>query len=257
MRARRAAADRVDAINRRPLAGPRNLLPHRPAGRRMHQLPRARRLRAASATRRSAPTGAPVRRSHSSTAACRRSAPPAPDRGGVVGVRGARDALAARTAELDRAARTNWILWIRQPLLEVLPTALLILAGVIFGPPLAKAFLYFVVAPAAARRPPIRLVPDDRGGAGVGDESAASQRVELAPGQELLIVPEALRSTPHEADKATQWLLNWSMPISSLAAGLVALVRIRPRRADFVRLRRPAIRSPKWRWSRSPPARRW
>ena len=233
----RVAADRVDVLNRRPLAGARNLLCRtvRPdvgcTNYRALEVARGERDAALGANRRAHATIALIDRSVQAVGTARARTAEASS-----AFEAQRDALAARTAELDRTARTNWILWVRQPLLEVLPTALLILAGVIFGPPLAKALLYFLVAPAAARRPPIRLVVDERGGASVGDESAASQRIELAPGQELLVVPEALQSTPHEADKATQWLLNWSMPISSLASGLVALVRIRPRRADFVRL---------------------
>ena len=146
-----------------------------------------------------------------------------------------RQAIDARAAELERAAGQNWILWIRQPILEVLPTALLILAGVIFGPLLVKALLYFAIAPIAGRRPPIRLVPAETGEVAIdGPPSAVSQRVPLEPGQELLVVPEAVQSTPHEAAKATQWLLSWAMPLSSLASGMVALVRIRTRRPDFV-----------------------
>ena len=110
----------------------------------------------------------------------------------------------------------------------MLPTALLILAFAIFGPALVKAFLYFVVAPAAARRPPIRLRPNDRGEA---DESAfasaVSHRIPLRDDEEVLIMPEAVLSRPHIGAKSTKWLLNRAMPLSSLASGLVALVRFR------------------------------
>ena len=51
---------------------------------------------------------------------------------------------------------------------------------------------------------------------------------------ELLIVPEAVQSTPHEAEKATQWLLSWAMPLSSLTSGMVALIRFRSQRSDFI-----------------------
>ena len=136
---------------------------------------------------------------------------------------------------MEEAAGENWVAWVRQPVVETLPTALAILAAAIIGPALIKAFLYFVIAPLAARRPPLRLVDHDRGEVTqVSAAPAVSQRLELEPGTELLVVPEAVQSTPHAADKATQWLLSWSMPLSSLASGMVALIRIRTRDRDFI-----------------------
>lgn len=234
----RAAADRVEALNRRPFAGARNLLCRTTRPRvgctnyRALEAARAERDAALAANRRARATIALIDGRVRAVGIARAQSA---DLSSAFDAQ--RRAIADRTAGLGRAAGANWILWIRQPVLEVLPTALLILAGVIFGPLLIKAILYFLVAPAAARRRPIRLVPDERGEAVLqGECSSASQRVELTPGQELLVVPEALQSTPHGADKATVWLLDWSMPLSSLASGMVALVRIRPRSADFVRL---------------------
>ncbi len=234
----RAAADRVEALNRRPFAGARNLLCRTTRPRvgctnyRALEAARAERDAALAANRRARATIALIDGRVRTVGMARAQAA---DLSSAFDAQ--RRAITARTAGLGRAARANWILWIRQPVLEVLPAALLILAGVIFGPLLIKAILYFLIAPAAARRRPIRLVPNERGEALLqGECSSASQRVELTPGQELLVVPEALQSTPHRADKATQWLLDWSIPLSSLASGMVALVRIRPRSADFVRL---------------------
>lgn len=143
--------------------------------------------------------------------------------------------LRAALGRADEAARANWPVWIGRPILEVLPTALAILAAAILAPVLIKAFFYFVVAPLAAGRPPLRLLPHDGGrvrerGAG----SAPSQVVELEPGHELLLVPEAVQSTPERAEKRTKWLLSWSMPLSSLASGMVALVRIRAKVPEAV-----------------------
>ena len=232
----RTAADRIQSLNRRPLAGARNFLCRtaRPNVGCTHyralEAARAERDAALAANRRARATIELIDRTARAVGAARGHAEDA-----SAAFEAQRDALAARTAELDRTARRNWILWVRQPVLETLPTALLILAGAIFGPLLIKAFLYFVVAPVAARRPPIRLVADEGGQmATEGVPSAVSQRIPLQPGQELLVVPDAVQSTPHEASKATQWLLSWAMPLSSLASGMVALIRIRTRRPDFV-----------------------
>ena len=143
--------------------------------------------------------------------------------------------IGAELARAEQAARANWVVWIGRPIREVLPTALAILAVAIFAPFLVKAFMYFVIAPFASRRPALRLAVADRGE--VQDSSggsAASQTVRLEPGNELLLVPEAVQSTPEGAEKRTKWLLSWSMPLSSLASGMVALVRIRARSPDAV-----------------------
>ncbi|HEX8579517.1 MAG TPA: hypothetical protein VF655_07965, partial [Allosphingosinicella sp.] len=97
---------------------------------------------------------------------------------------------------------------------------------------LIKALLYFVVAPAAARRAPIRLDPSAAASIEERGSSAVSQQVPIGPRQELLVLPEALQSSPHHAEKRTKWLLNWSVPLSSLAAGMVGLVRLRVARPD-------------------------
>ena len=155
---------------------------------------------------------------------------------------GAASILEAQSAEaraelerVERIARGNWLVWIGRPMLDVLPTALAILAAAILAPVLIKAILYFLIAPLAARRQPLRLLPEDEGVVrDAGSGSAASQMVRLQPGHELLILPEAVQSVPEQSDKRTKWLLSWSMPLSSLASGMVALVRIRVQSADAV-----------------------
>ena len=141
----------------------------------------------------------------------------------------------AELARVERIARGNWLVWIGRPMLDVLPTALAILAAAILGPVFIKAILYFLVAPLAARRQPLRLLAEDGGCIrDAGSGSAASQMVRLEPGHELLILPEAVQSVPEQSEKRTKWLLSWSMPLSSLASGMVALVRIRVQSPDTV-----------------------
>ena len=116
-----------------------------------------------------------------------------------------RQAIEGRLEELDRAGGDNWLLWIGRPVRETLPMALLILAIAIFGPALIKALMYFAVAPIAARRPAIRLVPSDRGAVSdQGGPSAASQRVPLDSDLVMLVLPEAVQSTPHDAGKSDE-----------------------------------------------------
>jgi cell division protein FtsB len=118
-----------------------------------------------------------------------------------------------------------------------LPAALIILLAVILTPVAIKAFLYFIVAPHVSRLEPIRILPESSGqviapppsGSGDTDStrvSAVSRELTLAAGEELLLQADYLQSSSREARKVTQWLLNARLPLSSLAAGLFALVRI-------------------------------
>ena len=101
-----------------------------------------------------------------------------------------------------------------------------------------KAFLYFVLAPLASRRPPICLLPEVSGAIeGVAEStenglsqtkvSAVSLQLNVDKGQELLIHSEYLQSSSVSGVKDTKWFLNNSYPLSSLASGMVALTRIR------------------------------
>jgi uncharacterized protein (AIM24 family) len=110
-----------------------------------------------------------------------------------------------------------------------LPRALWILVGVMLAPVLVKAFLYFVLAPFAQKLRPIRILPDERAPQvppPLG--SSVSLPVEVAAGQEILLHPDFVQSSALPARKQTQWFLNARLPLSSLASGLFALIRIRP-----------------------------
>jgi hypothetical protein len=234
----RAAAERARALDERFLAGPRNFLCGNAnpvfgcENYRALIQARAERDSALEANRAAVNAIRTIDRARSAAASARRTAADA-----NAAIAGHRQSLDAELRALEKSAGDNWVLWIKKPVLEMLPTALLILAVAIFGPALIKAFLYFAIAPIAARRPPIRLLPDDRGEVSDQDlPSAPSRRIPIGEGNEILVVPEAVQSSPHDADKATKWLLDWKMPVSSLAAGLVALLRVRAPRPDFVQL---------------------
>jgi uncharacterized protein (AIM24 family) len=94
-------------------------------------------------------------------------------------------------------------------------------------------------------RPPIRVRrgSSQRGVAGTGHgaiepatgaEAAPRERISgvsldvvLQEGEELLVHPEFLQSSAERARKSTQWILNRRYPFTSIAAGMVALTRIR------------------------------
>lgn len=110
-----------------------------------------------------------------------------------------------------------------------LPLAIAILAGVLLVPVFIKVVFYFLLAPLASRRPPIRILADDR--APVVPEprpSGVSVPLDIEPGEELLVQSDFLQSSSQPASKQTQWFLNARLPFASLASGMFALTRIRP-----------------------------
>lgn len=234
----RVADERARALESRFLAGPRNFLcgnadPVVGCGNyRILEQARRERAEALAANRAAMAALRSIDRARNAAASVRSANAQA---SALVGDQ--QQALQERLRALEKAASQNWLLWVKRPVLDVLPTALLILAIAIFSPALFKAFLYFVIAPIASRRPPIRLVPEESGAVSdQGAPSTPSRRIPIDAGVEMLVVPEAVQSTPHDAAKATRWLLDWKMPVSSLAAGLVALLRVRSRHPDFVQL---------------------
>jgi uncharacterized protein (AIM24 family) len=118
-----------------------------------------------------------------------------------------------------------------------LPRALWILAGVMLTPVLIKAFLYFVLAPLAQSLRPIRILSGERAPEVPSPPgSAVSLPVVVGAGEEILLHPDFVQSSALPARKQTQWFLNARLPLSSLASGLFALIRIRPEGTDPTRV---------------------
>ncbi|MGK5055933.1 hypothetical protein ACQ4WY_03195 [Janthinobacterium sp. LB2P49] len=128
----------------------------------------------------------------------------------------------------------NWIARWRAPVMDVAPTAALLVLSAILLPVAIKAFFYFVLAPIASRLPPLSIARElQMAGSslplpphGESRISSVSQALQLNPGQQMLIHPEYLQSSPVSTRKRTQWLLDWRFPFTSLAAGMVALTRL-------------------------------
>jgi hypothetical protein len=114
--------------------------------------------------------------------------------------------------------------------------AFVLLVLVTITPSLIRVLLYFVVAPGAARARPIQLLPDSSGSFAVPERadraratdrpSSVSLSIQLPENSELLVRPDYLQSTPTAGVKATKWLLNTRLPISSLLSGMVQLTRV-------------------------------
>lgn len=142
--------------------------------------------------------------------------------------------LAGEIDRLDARLRANWWRWLREQLARYGPAAALLVLSAILVPVAIKALFYFVLAPLASRIKPLSIARElhlDAGRrhlapAGQPRISGVSQELSLQPGDTLLIHPAYLQSSPVGTRKNTQWLLDWSYPLTSLAAGMAALTRI-------------------------------
>ena len=142
--------------------------------------------------------------------------------------------LAGEIARLDGKLSNNIWRAARQLLSDYGPTASLLVLSAILTPLAIKAFFYFVLAPLASRLKPLAIAPGLRPGAasvppppaGQPHISGVSLALPLHPGDTMVIHPAYLQSSPIGTRKRTQWLLDWSYPFTSLAAGMAALTRI-------------------------------
>ncbi len=147
-----------------------------------------------------------------------------------------RETLAPLEARI-KALQKNTVAVLWESAARVLPAALGILLALMLLPVAIKAFFYYVLAPLAARRAPVHLLPGASGvlmnaeGGAIGSDnasaSAVSQTVSVDENHELLIDPAYLQSASVAGAKQTKWLLDWSHPLTSLASGMFALTRIR------------------------------
>lgn len=138
--------------------------------------------------------------------------------------------LRERLRQAEALAATSRLWQAYQVVLPVLPAALALLVGWWLAPAALRALFYFVLAPLAARRPPI-VISQTQGMAALRRDhpfsSALSQRVTLAPDQEMLIRPDYCQSQPAGVSISTRWLFDWRHCFTSMAARLWMLKRVR------------------------------
>lgn len=105
------------------------------------------------------------------------------------------------------------------------------LAVVLLGPLAWAAVLYHGLAPLVARGEPRRL-----GEAGAASfevkPSRAGLDVALGPGERLLVRGRFLQASDEDLARGTRFVLDWRIPLTSAACGLVELVELRHRGAD-------------------------
>lgn len=144
-----------------------------------------------------------------------------------------------RIADNEQKLEGSYLRKYLQPAIELLPTAAWILVLALLSPLLGKAITYYLIAPVAASRPPVHLLPESSGEISTSVGSVGSDSGQTMPSRvslpivldgsdELLVLPSYLQGMPRNAQADTKWLLDWSMPLSSLLSGMYRMTRIRP-----------------------------
>ncbi len=105
-------------------------------------------------------------------------------------------------------------------------TVMIAVALYLFGPPIGRLLLYFIVAPIISSRQPVRLGRPTEGRPQVVT-SHASVDIALEPADTLWVKEKFLQASDEGLLKSTRWMLSWRMPFTCLAAGLIELVEMR------------------------------
>ena len=107
---------------------------------------------------------------------------------------------------------------------------LVILLSFFFGPSLVKVLAYFGLAPLLARGRPIRFSDEATIVPAVGP-SRVSVEVPLWPGEVLRVKEKYLQASDEGLHRRTRFVLDWRIPVTSIACGLIELVEMRNGRA--------------------------
>jgi hypothetical protein len=122
----------------------------------------------------------------------------------------------AWTALLAAARRTGW---------QVLG----IVALVLLGPPVWKAFWYYGLAALATARPPTRILPAETPGELRPGPAGKTLIVSVTPDRPLLARMDRVQQYSPGLAKRTRFLFAWRAPFTSYAAGLAELTELRTR----------------------------
>jgi len=99
------------------------------------------------------------------------------------------------------------------------------LVGYFCGPTAGKIGMYFFVAPFVARGRPVRLEENLAVLPEIG-ESRVAAGVALRPGERLWVKEKFLQASDEGLQKKTRYLLDWRIPLTCLATGLVELIEL-------------------------------
>jgi hypothetical protein len=145
--------------------------------------------------------------------------------------------LGGQITSIQQEVDKHWLKPILfDPLKQVFPIALGILAMAIFIPFAIKLCLYFVLAPLAARQAPICLLPHSETNIQqpIEAKSAVSLATVIGPDTELVVLPQYFHSAPEKCRTTLRYLLNKKYRMTSLAAGMYNLTAVQADESCYV-----------------------
>lgn len=145
--------------------------------------------------------------------------------------------LGAISTDLERDRANNVVGKVVNAAMMELQVALAILASIILTPLLIKGMFYFFIAPIASRRMRVVVRNDlsgefaclDCSGSEIDGAYPSRKSFTVTPSadEDLLVHSDFLRTTADDAEKKTQLVLNNRRFLTSIAAGMIGLIRIK------------------------------
>lgn len=139
--------------------------------------------------------------------------------------------LQSHVVAMEEKVAKHWLKPILiDPMVQLMPLALCILAGAVVVPIGIKLVLYFVLAPLAAKQSSICLQPDEGKSESTRQPESPSEvslSLEIAPDSELVVLPAYFRVVPDYCTTRIRWVLNDHFVLTSLAAGMYNMTEVR------------------------------
>jgi len=99
-------------------------------------------------------------------------------------------------------------------------------AAFLFGPTIGKVFAYYAIAPLIGRASPIRIETAVLPPVKV-ESSGVSRGITLAPGEAIFVRERFLQASDESLRRRTRFVLDWHIPVTCAACGLIELVELR------------------------------
>ncbi|MDQ8185218.1 hypothetical protein [Pelagicoccus sp. SDUM812002] len=109
--------------------------------------------------------------------------------------------------------------------LTMKPYLVVALVAAIFVPIAWKLFAFFIWAPLLSLAGPIRLVNKALPAGSLGD-GGVSAKIRLAEGERIWVKESYLQASDESLRRKTRFILDWKIPATCLAAGLVEMVEL-------------------------------
>ncbi len=132
--------------------------------------------------------------------------------------------LESSSSEMVRYIDNSW-----EVIKVYLPIALVIVIG---GPFVLKLIAFYVIAPVFHWARPIKFSEEKLPAPEILD-SGVSVSLKVSEGEEAWIKESYLQASDEKLSRRTRFVLNWQIPITCLAAGLIELVEFASENADM------------------------